>query len=58
MEKYGVDETKGQDQEKLEKQAAQGCPMCGGKVERHGSTLMCASCGTQPFEGIPAQAGK
>lgn len=48
MEKYGVDEST--DQEKLEKQASEGCPKCGGKVERHGSTLMCRNCGTEPFE--------
>jgi len=58
MQKYGVDETTGQDQEKLEKRAAQGCPMCGGKVERQGNLLICSSCGTQPFEGIPGTGSK
>lgn len=48
MEKYGVDEQV--DQEKLEKQAAEGCPKCGGKVERHGDILACVNCGTEPFE--------
>lgn len=48
MEKYGVDE--GKDSESLEKSAAEGCPKCGGKVERHGNVLRCPSCGTEPFE--------
>jgi ribosomal protein S27AE len=50
MEKYGVDESAGVDQEKLEKQAAKGCPTCGSKLEKHGSVLKCPSCGTEPFE--------
>jgi predicted RNA-binding Zn-ribbon protein involved in translation (DUF1610 family) len=50
MEKYGVDESTGTDQEQLEKQAAKGCPDCGGKVTKHGKVLMCANCGTKPFE--------
>lgn len=51
MEKYGVDE--GTPQQDQEKQAAQGCPKCGGKVVRHGNTLVCASrCGTEPFEKV------
>jgi ribosomal protein S27AE len=49
MEKYGVDEQV-KDQEALEKKAAQGCPNCGGPVTRHGSILICAKCGSQPFE--------
>lgn len=48
MEKYGVDE--GQDQETLEKAAADGCPECGAKCERHGQTLVCPVHGTAPFE--------
>ena len=48
MEKLGVDE--GMDQEKMEKMAAQDCPGCGAKVERHGRTLVCPNCGTAPFE--------
>lgn len=48
MEKFGVDEsTDGRD---LEKQAAQGCPNCGTKPTRHGNTLICPKCGSEPFE--------
>jgi len=49
LEKYGVDESV--DQEKLEKQAGEGCPECGQKLERHGKVLMCPTHGTEPFEG-------
>lgn len=49
MEKYGVDEQV--DQRMLEKQASEGCPKCGtNRVERHGNTLVCVHCGTEPFE--------
>jgi predicted RNA-binding Zn-ribbon protein involved in translation (DUF1610 family) len=49
MDKFGVDE--GIPQENLEKQAAQGCPNCGRKdVIKHGATLICPSCGSEPFE--------
>jgi ribosomal protein S27AE len=48
MEKYGVDEQV--DQGLVEKQASEGCPKCGSKVDRHGNTLVCANCGTEPFE--------
>jgi predicted RNA-binding Zn-ribbon protein involved in translation (DUF1610 family) len=48
MEKYGVNEQV--DQETLEKAAAQGCPNCGAKPERHGQILSCPNCGTEPFE--------
>jgi ribosomal protein S27AE len=48
MEKFGVEE--GANQEELEKQAMQGCPKCGGRVARHGATLTCNNCGTEPFE--------
>jgi ribosomal protein S27AE len=50
MEKYGVDETLPVSGEELEKKAMQGCPKCGGRVERHGATLSCVKCGTEPFE--------
>ena len=49
MDKFAVVENV--DQEKLEKHAAQGCPECGSKVERHGTTLICPKCGSAPFEG-------
>jgi ribosomal protein S27AE len=55
MEKYGVDEHI--DQEKLEKQASQGCPKCGGEVTRHGNILVCKNCGTEPFEQESANGG-
>ena len=48
MDKYGVDE--GSDQENLEKHAAQGCPECGKKLERHGKLLFCPAHGSGPFE--------
>lgn len=48
MEKLGVDE--GCDQEALEKLAAQGCPECGRKPERHGNILICPEHGSAPFE--------
>jgi DNA-directed RNA polymerase subunit RPC12/RpoP len=47
MEKYGVSE----EQEELEKKAAQGCPNCGRKdLTKHGSLLFCPNCGSEPFE--------
>jgi len=49
MEKYAVDEGV-EDDETLEKQAAQGCPACGAKPVRHGRRLMCPTHGTEPFE--------
>jgi Zn finger protein HypA/HybF involved in hydrogenase expression len=50
MDKYGVDEGT-EDQEILEKRSSQGCPKCGStRVQRHGSTLICPNCGTEPFE--------
>jgi nucleoid DNA-binding protein len=49
MEKYAVDTDAG-DQEKLEKQAAAGCPECGQKLERQGKVLSCPTHGTEPFE--------
>lgn len=48
MDKYAVDETV--NQQAMEKAAAQGCPNCGAKCERHGNTLICPNCGTAPFE--------
>ena len=48
MTKYGVDEN--QNDEQMEKRAADKCPACGGKVQRHGNVLMCEHCGTAPFE--------
>ena len=48
LEKYGVSEEVGQVD--LEKKAAEGCPACGRKVERHGDVLICPHCGSQPFE--------
>lgn len=48
MEKYGVNE--GVNQEELEKRASQGCPECGAKPTRHGTTLMCPTHGSEPFE--------
>ena len=49
MNKYGVDE--GVDQESLEKKAAEGCPHCGSKLEKHGQVLLCPKHGSEPFEG-------
>lgn len=46
MNKFGVDES----QTENEKKASDGCPQCGGKVERHGKVLMCPKCGTEPWE--------
>lgn len=48
MEKYGVDESV--DQKNLEKQASEGCPKCSRELVKHGSVLMCPTCGTEPFE--------
>lgn len=49
MSKFAVDE--GTDQEALEKKASDGCPRCGKTPTRHGKTLICESCGTEPWEG-------
>lgn len=49
MDKYAVDTGAG-DQEKLEKQAAAGCPECGQKLEKQGKVLACPTHGTEPFE--------
>lgn len=49
MDKYGVSEEV--DQENLEKKASQGCPKCGrSDVKKHGTVLICPSCGSEPFE--------
>ena len=48
MEKYGVDE--GTDSEGLEKKAAEGCPKCHQKPEKHGTILVCPTHGSEPFE--------
>jgi hypothetical protein len=48
MDKYAVVEEV--DQEKLEKQAAAGCPKCGKTPERHGNVLTCPIHGSEPFE--------
>ena len=50
MEKYAVEETPGVNQEKLEKQAAKGCPECGKELTKHGSVLLCPVHGSEPFE--------
>lgn len=48
MEKFGVDESV--DQERLEKKAANGCPVCGRTPKRHGNVLMCPEHGSEPYE--------
>lgn len=49
MEKFGVVE--GTDGESLEKQASEGCPVCGNKnLKRHGALLMCPTHGSEPWE--------
>lgn len=49
MEKYGVDESS-QVPDSLEKRAAENCPKCGTKLEKHGAVIKCPNCGTEPFE--------
>jgi uncharacterized Zn finger protein (UPF0148 family) len=46
LEKYGVDETT----ENHEKLAAADCPICGRRLERHGTTILCPMHGSEPFE--------
>lgn len=48
MTKYAVDE--GVSSDALEKAAANGCPICGSPVEKHGQILVCPTHGTKPFE--------
>ena len=52
MDKYGVDQQTGKDQEDLEKQASKGCPEpdCGKELTKHGSVLICPVHGSAPFE--------
>lgn len=50
IEKYGVDEATAHDQERLEKQAAKGCPECGAHLIKQGSVLLCPTHGSEPFE--------
>ena len=47
MDKLGVDETS----KDLSKVAAENCPECGAKLEKHGSVVVCPKHGTEPFEG-------
>lgn len=47
MTKLGVDES-GKSKDKT---AAEGCPDCGAKVEKHGNISVCPNHGTAPFEG-------
>lgn len=54
MEKYGVNESV--NQERLEKQAAKGCPECGSNLIKHGSVLLCPVHGSSPFE-MPQESG-
>lgn len=48
MDKYGVDESV--DLETMEKHAAQGCPVCGKQLIKHGSVFLCPQHGSEPFE--------
>ena len=48
IDKFAVSEQV--DQEKMEKAAAQGCPECGAKCERHGDLLFCPVHGSEPLE--------
>lgn len=50
MDKYAVDETKGLSSEEQEKRAAQGCPLCGKALVKHGSVVLCPIHGSEPFE--------
>ncbi len=47
MDKYGVDESVGED---LEKKAAEGCPVFGKKPVRQGKVLLCPTHGSEPWE--------
>jgi len=55
MDKYGVNEEV--DQEAMEKAASEGCPKCGGKVQKHGNVMVCPRCGTEPFEKAKGSDG-
>jgi nucleoid DNA-binding protein len=48
MTKYAVNE--GHNPDKLEKAAAQGCPICAAPVVKHGRVFACPTHGTEPFE--------
>lgn len=48
MTKYAVNESI--DQDKLEKAASQGCPLCAAPLVKHGRVLACPTHGTEPFE--------
>lgn len=48
MTKLGVSERL--DEEKMEKAAAKGCPICAATCTRHGNILSCPTHGTEPFE--------
>lgn len=48
MTKYAVNE--GHNPDKLEKAAAQGCPICAAPVVQHGRVFACPTHGTEPFE--------
>lgn len=50
MDKLGVDTSTGKDQDQLEKEASEGCPECGRKLQKHGSVLICPEHGSSPFE--------
>lgn len=56
MEKFGVNEEV--DQEAMEKAASEGCPNCGGKVQKHGNVMVCPRCGSEPFEKARRDGGK
>ena len=51
MDKYAVSESAGAGPHDLEKQAANGCPLCGRSVTIHGNVLLCPVHGSEPFEG-------
>jgi len=55
MQKYGVDESKTPE---TQKQASEGCPICGSKVEHHGQILMCPVHGSEPFEKVKKEKEK
>ena len=50
MDKFAVDQTAGLSRDELEKRASKGCPLCGKTPRQEGSTLLCPTHGTEPFE--------
>lgn len=46
-EKYGVFQP---DEKVKTASGKEGCPSCGGKVANHSGVLICANCGSKPFE--------